>query len=168
MEELRETEKAIRRHGGTAAFLAQAAQCLHQQEHAVYDIRWDLSTLVYDYTSTGQVTWDIVSTSQEAWHGPQLALVQERLVAEPSVQTAWMDGSGASGGGGGGGGGHLLTVAQAPWMAQQIRASVARVQQQRRLRHANGDDATDQEEDYNNNNNNNESSLWNHGPAAPA
>ena len=121
-EELREIEKAIRRHGGTAAFLTQAAQLLDPQEHVAWAGRWDLSAVVYDITARAGITWDCVGSREDVWQGPQLALAAERLAAEPTVQTTWMAEDA-------GGGGHLWTVSQAPFVAQRVRALVARARQ---------------------------------------
>ena len=130
--ELRETEKAIRRHEGTAAFLVQAAATLSGEEHEAWADRWDLSALYTEYAAAAGITFDIVCANshpdeattswQQATAHAQMALVQERMGRYPGIFiTTSLPGGGATSSGG-----HLLMPSQVPVVCQHIQSLVER------------------------------------------
>lgn len=115
LEELRETEKVIRLHDGTATFLTAAAAFV--EEHLQEADRWDLSTIYLQYARPAGINVDIVGSTDDPFVS-QVALVQERLGSQyhPDVRTCIIPG------------GHLLTSAQAPLVVERILAMVERAQ----------------------------------------
>lgn len=116
-EELRQMEAALRRRGGLLAFWDQPVfGSTLEQEHQVWAEKWDLSALVFEFTTPAGITWECVGVGDEVRQGPHWTLAEERLRGCKSVTMTRLPS----------GGGHLLTVAQAPWISQRIKALVSR------------------------------------------
>jgi pimeloyl-ACP methyl ester carboxylesterase len=113
--EMRETEKAIRRHHG-ARFLSDAASFV--DEHLQNASRWNLSAIYLEYCQQQGITIEVVGSEEDPFEWKQVVLVRERLGScYPSVRTDIIPG------------GHWSTAEQAPALATRALALVRKGQQ---------------------------------------
>jgi len=106
--ELRETEKAIRRHKG-ARFLSQAAGFVDEHKHN--SARWNLQHIYEDYMMHHGITVHIVGSTEDPFEYKQFDLAKKRLGSYyPNVKMERIPG------------GHLATAEQAETLAKMIEA----------------------------------------------